>query len=185
MIAASPATRAPITIASPSTPSAASTTAATAPIMIEPDSIRLMLRNLSSRHSSERETAQIPARRNNGEASWIRSEVRSPNSGAARSGASRKVTTLNPAPATRLASIAVSMCSGSISLRWTRALANPSKVMIAESGTRISAITAWPNSAGVISRARATVASSCPTSPTPRAITIQRTPATAASRSFS
>ena len=66
--------------------------------MIEPDSIRLMLRNSSSRHSSERETALIPASRKSGEASWIRSAVRSPNRGAATSGASRKVSDAQPGP---------------------------------------------------------------------------------------
>ena len=40
-------------------------------------------------------------------------------------------------------------------LRCTSALPKPSKVRIAASGTRISAIAAWPNSAGVIMRASA------------------------------
>ena len=54
--------------------------------------MRLTARNSSLRHSSDRGTALMPVMAKSGEATWRSSAVRSPKSGAATTGAPRKIT---------------------------------------------------------------------------------------------
>jgi hypothetical protein len=125
-VAAPVATTPPSTMASAPRPSAASTTDAAAPTISPKVSISPMRRKSSSRESNARDTVPAPAIAKTGETSWIRCAISSLSSGAATTGASRKVAIVSSTPAKALISVAACRWALSMRRRCTSALPNPS-----------------------------------------------------------
>ena len=172
----------PSRIASALRPATARPTDSAAPPIRWQISIELSFRKSSARWSIAYGTTLTDAITNAGAISWNRPAVSSPRSGSA-SGASRNVAVPSSAPKTRLIVIAARMCRSPASLRCTSGVPKASPVRTVARAVTIRAIAARPNSAGEISLASTIVDASRITSLATFAIAIQRTPASAASRS--
>ncbi len=109
------------------------------------------------------------------------SAVCAPKIGRQRIGTSTSTIPVRTKPPSRLISIATRRWLSSMLSRCTSAEANPSKVRMPASGTKINATAAWPNCAGVISRASSTMQPRARVSLTTRVSITQRTPLIVAS----